>query len=79
MNGVSQQVHSSAYTVAYQALCSAAAENGSYLDVNEAQECLESTPNLSLAPGTTMAEVLGRMEKWHLIRVSGSRVNFVAR
>jgi hypothetical protein len=78
MNGITYEVACSPYSLAYNVLRGARQHVKRRLSVHEAQEFLESTPELVFAPGTTIEEVLGKLQRWHLVQVEGNLVEVIS-
>jgi len=55
------------YGIAYDALSKYYRRNQKPLTFREAQEILESTPQIVLLAGLTLEEVVEKMEKWKMI------------
>ena len=77
MPATTERTVTPSYTRAYHVLRDACRQNGRVLDISKAQECLEITPGLVLARGASMAKVLGKLERWKLIRVNGSTIEIL--
>ena len=77
MPATANRIVMSSYTRAYHVLRDACRQNGRVLDISKAQECLEITPGLVFARGASMAKVLGKLERWKLIRVNGSTIEIL--
>jgi hypothetical protein len=67
----------SSYTIAYRVLLDAQKRRRRRLRIRQVQEYLESTPGLVFCPGTTVDEVLEKLERWELIEIDGPYVSVV--
>ena len=77
MPATANRIVTSSYTRAYRVLRDACKQKGGPLDISTAQERLEITPGLVFARGASMSKILGKLERWKLIRVNGSTIEIL--
>lgn len=78
MHTVKNQNGTSSYTIAYNVLLRAQKQKRRSLTIRQVQEYLESTPSLVFNPGTTLDEVLEKMERWDLVKINGDHIIVVS-
>ena len=68
----------SSYTAVYNVLLKAQEQFGRSLKITEVEECLERTPGLVFAPGTTFDSVLNKLQNWQLVEIDGDFVRVLS-
>lgn len=68
----------SSYTAVYNVLLQAQEKFGRSLKITEVEECLERTPGLAFAPGTTFGKVLNKLQHWQLVEIDGDFIRVIS-
>lgn len=68
----------SSYTAVYNVLLKAQEKFGRSLKITEVEECLECTPGLVFAHGTTFDSVLDKLQRWQLVKIDGTSVHVIS-